>query len=1209
MGQKTILDLNQYGFYELLKQIKKNCEKTNPYETLEEIKYRDFINFIGSCKQFEVLFYKWDKVLYRRLFIPNLTFASHVYIHFDELYTRLKSLTPKVKETYYKSVYLAIKENVNLKTVELKYHAENYHSEHMEVFSFLMNELRKKKSIEVLKLHIPVYTIDDLSGFGSLIELILHVRVDVEDLCRCCSNNRNLRKLTVLNDHMMGRRLADIAPHCSQVRRFTFLMKPECDALEYAPLAKMSMLEQLKICGVHEPGTLKPLFQALANRQSEAFRKLSIDNALLNFEDTTALSQIKLLRDLRCGFVDPQSFEPISKLFYLEYLEVLSEHDFRTISQQMCRILEDDQWKKKILFKDCYIDYNSKGHLGLVLNNVHASDYGGLLTVPHLKSLEINGVYKPGSLVELFKMLDLVKLPSLTINTLKPFTSDYEILVEKGWKLRSQIVPTINAEETLALSTCRELKNLVCGFSDTTNIHLLQNLIELKELVVTTKPSNGSLRALFSALASEDVSCLQSFRLSSGTIDSLEAEELSRIKSLKKVECGFVDPRDIEKFSDLASESLEELIITSSQNFHETSHGILKVLQSSEKKICFSTKDILINADRRVKFIGLQMSIFESYTDDTLLVPIASVKWVEHLRITLKRGSLSYFFNSLSLTNNHLKKIEVFGGSLGLHETQELVNLRSLKELHGTFTNSRSFEHLRHLVYIGIGGKRFPENMVDIFDSIEEELTISVMKREISYNNKTGRLTLCDVLSLDFSIVSTNIASLACLKDLKSVRIVGNYYGRSLQLFLANLASKQTLQEVIVESEKDEMESSVLTLSSIELEEVTAMKSLRTLKCGFDIPEDLEMLSTLPELTCLVIGLNKVDVLKSLLGKISLNNFSVPNQLPSEGIISFEIRPQQIFINELIISKNKGDTYLVGFLQFLNLASGSMLKKLIIKGSPIEQREADEISKMESLQKLYYRFSDLQDIKSLLKLSELTTLIIGCRSAPMMNTAEYEEKTLMSRVPDHILQELMPSYFKGSKAVAYHLDRQRLVIELPREVYSLKAIFDPMPEGYIHTLQELVITYRYLDIEEVKSITQIVSLRKLRCGFGRAISFSHLRSLTNLECLEIKSYPQFTEIYDHLVTSLQECRNLQSIDLHFNSRVQLISCDFVERAIQALKLARDPKVRSPLRLSCFVSLVFIEPNVFIDEEFLNLSINKLQKDEFLWIYYETKPYD
>ncbi|XP_043662936.1 uncharacterized protein LOC122626660 [Drosophila teissieri] len=227
----------------------------------------------------------------------------------------------------------------------------------------------------------------------------------------------------------------------------------------------------------------------------------------------------------------------------------------------------------------------------------------------------------------------------------------------------------------------------------------------------------------------------------------------------------------------------------------------------------------------------------------------------------------------------------------------------------------------------------------------------------------------------------------------------------------------------------------------------------------------------------------------------------------------------------------------------------------------------------------------------------------------MLSTVEHEEKTLMTRIPDHIFQELMPSYFKGSKAVAYHLDRQRLVIELPREVYSLKAIFDPMPEGYIHALQELVITYRYLDIEEVKSITQIVSLRKLRCGFRHAISFSHVRSLTNLECLKVKSYPQFTDIYDHLVASLQECHNLQSIDLHFNARVQLISCDFVERAIQALKLARDPKVQSPLRLSCFVSLVFLEPNAFIDEEFLSLSINRLQKDEDLWIYYETRPHD
>jgi len=141
----------------------------------------------------------------------------------------------------------------------------------------------------------------------------------------------------------------------------------------------------------------------------------------------------------------------------------------------------------------------------------------------------------------------------------------------------------------------------------------------------------------------------------------------------------------------------------------------------------------------------------------------------------------------------------------------------------------------------------------------------------------------------------------------------------------------------------------------------------------------------------------------------------------------------------------------------------------------------------------------------------------------------------------------------------------------------VKYIFEPLPAGLTHTLEDLVITHRYLDFEEVTRITQIASLKKLRCGIRDALSFSLIKNLSRLECLEIKSYPKFMEISDHLVLSFQECSQIQFIDLHFNSRVQLISADFVERAIEALQLVRDPKLRAPLKLSCFVSQVFIEP--------------------------------
>ncbi|KAH8351947.1 hypothetical protein KR084_000805, partial [Drosophila pseudotakahashii] len=1144
---KTILDLNHFCYYELFKQIKNNCDKTN---TLEEIKYADLISFIVCCKPFRELFYEWHKDFYKSFFLLYLSYVGDITIDFAELYTRLKNFPAKVKEVYFKSVYLALEENDNLTSVDLRYTPESYHSEHMEVFASVMNQLRRKKSLNTLRIHIPGYTIEELTGFGNLEELSLNVRVDIEELCRCCCNNKNLRYLTVSNSEMMGQRLADIVPYCNRVIRFDFQMKLDCDASEYAPLAKMERLEQLKIDGEHETGTLEPLLIALARKEPQLLKELSIDDALLDYTETTALSQIKLVNNLRCGFKDPQSIEPISQMIYLKDLEVLSNHTFLSISQQICRVLKESQWKKSIYSEDCLMDFDPKGKLRLVLNQVSASDYKSLLTLPRLKCLEITG-FKPGTLVDILQMLKLVQLPSLIINTMNPFTEVHKKLLKKGWKLRPQIVPVIKVQEISTLSTCRSLKKLVCGFSDTANLHLLHNLYELEDLTITTKPSKGSLEALFTALASREVPSLQYFRLENGVIDSLEATELARITSLKLVECDFLDVQDIGKFSDLARENLERLNIASLKNFHETSPGILKVLQSSENKIGITTKDITIRTNRELKFLYLQMSIFEDYTDKTLLVPLASVEWVESLTITVKRGNLKTFFKALSIRTN-LKKMTIEGGSLDFDETLELANMKSLKEFNGPLNDLRSIEHLRHLSHIEIGhsfGNRFPENMVD--------------KREISFNNQTGRLTLCN--AFDFSNVSNDIAPLANLKNLKSVRILAVHERKSLQYFMAKLALRKivSLQELIIETNKDEVKSSVFTLNASELKEVTSIKSLRTLKCGFSDPKDLEMLALLPELTYLTVGLNQKEVLRELFGKLSLSDLPVPDRLPVEGTVAFEIGSQKMSIKEMIISKDQGDTFLVELFKMLVLVSGSTLQKLIIKGAPIVKCEADEISKIQSLQKLIYGFDKLRDMIGLLRLSELTTLVIVPHADFKRND---QKETLMTRIPDHISRDLTSSYFKNLMEKAQHLDRQRLYIELSPDVGSVKDIFQPLPVGLTHTLQELVITYRYLDVEEVERIAQIGSLKKLRCGFHFALCFSLLRSLTNLECLEIKPYQKFMEISDHLVTCFQECPKMQSIDLHFNPRVQLISAEFVERAIEALKLVRDPKIRSPLKL-------------------------------------------
>ncbi|XP_050744656.1 uncharacterized protein LOC108031114 isoform X2 [Drosophila biarmipes] len=1166
MVTATLMDLNHFCYYEIFKQVKKNCERAG---TPDEIKYVDLVHFIVCCQPFRKLFYEWDKDFYRSFFLLYLSAADSPAIDFSELYERLKGLPAKAKNAYWKSVCLAIEENDNLTDVELRYTPESHHGEHMEVFASVMHQLGRKKSLKALRVHISEYTIEDLAGFGNLEKLVLNARVDADELCRCCYNNRKLRVLSVLNSEMAGRRLADIAPFCDQVVRFDFKMKFDCDASEYARIAEMPRLEQLRIEGEHEPGTLQHLLTALARKESKLLRKLAIDEALLSREETTALSQIKLVNDLRCGFKDAQSIEPISKMVYLNSLEVLSEHRFSGISQQIRGVLKESQWKRRVLLKDCLMHFDPKGHLRLVLNQASAADYRSLLTLPRLRCLEILGDHEQGSLVELFKALESVKLPSLTINTTNPFTEEHRKLLKRGWRLRPQVVPTINIEEVEALSNCGNLKEIVCGFSDTKNIHLLANLLALEELTITKRPAKGSLLALFAALAAREAPSLQRFRLLNGAIDSSEAAELARIASLRVVQCALLEALDIGKFSDLAKENLKALEITSAQNFHETAPGILKVLQSSQNNVRISTKDVMLQTKRKLKSMVLQMSIFETYEDETLLVPLASAEWLEHLTITHKQGNLKAFFNALAKSNRHIREIKVEGGSLDVHETLELSQIKSLRKFRGKLEDPRSIRHLGHLSHIAVGdsfSNHLPEDMCDIFECTQVELTISDQRREIGFNRRTGRLTLCNAFSFD----SEDIAPLASLRNLRSVRVLGASK-RSLQYFISKLASRpmQSLQELIMETHGDEAKSSLLELSPVELKEVTAIRSLRTLKCGLSDPKDLELLFGLPELSHITIDLGQESALRSLLRKRSLGAYKAPGHLPVECTTACEIGPQNIAIKEMIILNAPGRAPLVDFFRVLHLAGDSTLQRLVVKGAPIVQCEAEELSRIQSLQRLVYRFQRLDDIRGLVRLCELTTLIIGRRN--------FAPENEMARIPEHIDRDLTSSYFENLRGVAQHLDRQRLFIELPPDECSVKSIFGPLPAGSTHTLAELVITHRYLGVGEFERITQVASLKTLRCGIREAPSFSLIRNLGNLECLAIKTYSKLADISDHLVLCFRACPKMQSIGLHFNGRVQLISADFVKRSIEALKSVRDPTLRGPLELSCFVSLVFVEP--------------------------------
>ncbi|XP_070139313.1 uncharacterized protein [Drosophila kikkawai] len=55
-----------------------------------------------------------------------------------------------------------------------------------------MNQLRRKKSLRALRMHITGYTLEDLRGFGNLEQLALDMKTDIGELTRCCRENAQL---------------------------------------------------------------------------------------------------------------------------------------------------------------------------------------------------------------------------------------------------------------------------------------------------------------------------------------------------------------------------------------------------------------------------------------------------------------------------------------------------------------------------------------------------------------------------------------------------------------------------------------------------------------------------------------------------------------------------------------------------------------------------------------------------------------------------------------------------------------------------------------------------------------------------------------------------------------------------------------------------------------------------------------------------------
>ncbi|XP_020808038.1 uncharacterized protein LOC110184013 [Drosophila serrata] len=441
-------------------------------------------------------------------------------------------------------------------------------------------------------------------------------------------------------------------------------------------------------------------------------------------------------------------------------------------------------------------------------------------------------------------------------------------------------------------------------------------------------------------------------------------------------------------------------MLSSEIQFHEISDVILKVSQFCGKILKIFTQDVAMGIDRQQKHLQLQFHPKTIYSRKTMLHPLTNLEWVKSLDINVKPCNLSFYFKAIAISGNcQLMEIRILEGSLDFNETEELGKIKTLKEFHGKLSNALSLEHLCHLRYLKIGDSfdnRLPKQIVHILDSIKEEITIRLRDKEVSYNINTGHLILSNTDSNRFSSSSndaTDFAPLATLKNLQTVHIFGSHMESSLQLFFSQLASRhcQDLQELVVGNKQIDPDLDMLTISSSELKEITSIKSLKKLKCGFSGAQNVELIAGLPQLTELIVSTHQEGSLKDLLRNI--NSMESPRleylviedgQLTDEEEVQVaamrslkrikccynttvvvDYQGQPTYILDMTVTKDRQDISLVEVFK-----NRPLLRSLIVKGSPINREEADEIRNMKSLQRLFYRFAeDPSIISDLVRLS------------------------------------------------------------------------------------------------------------------------------------------------------------------------------------------------------------------------------------------------
>ncbi|BFF95870.1 uncharacterized protein DMAD_13180 [Drosophila madeirensis] len=97
MSHDSIFELSHYSKFEILNQIKRNCESERP-GAIVEIKYGDLIRFAACSQNLARMLFEWDTQLYSSLEQYMIYKITSIYIDFEEVYKRMVTTSSRDKD-------------------------------------------------------------------------------------------------------------------------------------------------------------------------------------------------------------------------------------------------------------------------------------------------------------------------------------------------------------------------------------------------------------------------------------------------------------------------------------------------------------------------------------------------------------------------------------------------------------------------------------------------------------------------------------------------------------------------------------------------------------------------------------------------------------------------------------------------------------------------------------------------------------------------------------------------------------------------------------------------------------------------------------------------------------------------------------------------------------------------------------------------------